>query len=152
VFAATGQMAAAKERYQQALALASPAGITSLPVVMQVSAKTGDVCMARGELQEAEEYWDLASQIAGKLVSLEFKVDCMEKIGAAREARGKYAGAAEIWMNGIALCKEGDYLVRQRTIAERLVTMYRNQRMLERQREAELELAQADRACKERYG
>lgn len=152
VLFATGHMAEAKKRYKQGLALASPSGITSLPVVMQLSAKAGDVCAARGEYAEAEEYFDLASQIAGKLVSLEFKVDCMEKIGMTREARGKSAAAAEVWKNGIALCKEGDYFIRQRTIAERLVNLYRTQRMPDREIEAQLELDLAERACRERYG
>lgn len=110
------------------------------------------MCMLRSEFEEAEGYHDLASQIAGKLVNLEFKVDNMEKVGVARVAQGKNASAAEVWNNGIGLCKEGDYFMRWRTIAERLVALHTLRGSQSQLHAAERELADAERACRERYG
>lgn len=152
VMARNNQVDVAKGRYQQALALSSKAGPTGLPVVMIQASKAGDMCMLRSEYEEAEGYHDLASQIAGKLVNLEFKVDNMEKVGVARVAQGKNAGAAEIWNNGIGLCKEGDYFMRWRTIAERLVALHTLRGSQSQLHAAEGELAAAERACRERYG
>ena len=152
VMAKNNQIELAKGRYQQGLALSSKAGVEGLPVVMLLAGKAGEMCMLRAEYEESEGYHDLASQIAGKVVSLEYKVDNMEKVGIARYAQGKYAGAAEVWKNGIGLCKEGDYFIRWKTLAERLVNLHTLHGKESQLREAEVELAEANRVCRERYG
>jgi hypothetical protein len=148
---ATGQPAEGKKRYQQALALSSGVGLNGMPVTMLVAAKTGDVCMALGQPGEAEAYYDMASQIAGKFLNLEFKADCMEKVGIARQVSGNSASAAEVWRNAIGLCKDGDYFLRMKTIAERLVALTKQSGTLAEAREANDHLAYADRMCRERY-
>ena len=107
---ATGATADGKKRYQQSLALSSAVGLNGMPVTMLVADKTGDTCMTLGQPGEAEAYYDMASQIAGKFLNLEFKADCMEKVGIARQVSGNSASAAEVWRNAIGLCRDGGLL------------------------------------------
>lgn len=148
---AAGKLPEAKERYTQSMALAAPVGVSGLPVVMLVAAKTGDVCMALNQVSDAEGFFDMASQIAGKFLNLEFKADCMEKVGIAREVAGRYSAAAEVWQNGIGLCRDGDYFFRMKSIAERLVALRSRRGTPQEVREAELHLAFAEQKCRERY-
>jgi hypothetical protein len=148
---ATGQPAEGKKRYQQAMALSSAVGMNGMPVTMLVAAKTGDVCMTLGQPGEAEAYYDMASQIAGKFLNLEFKADCMEKVGIAREVSGNRASAAEVWLNAIGLCRDGDYFFRMKTVAERLVALTKQSGTQSELREANDQLAYAEQMCRERY-
>jgi hypothetical protein len=148
---AGGALPEGKVRYTQAMALASGVGMSGLPVVMFVAAKTGDVCMTLNQVGEAEGFYDMASQIAGRFLNLEFKADCMEKVGIAREVAHRYASADEIWVNTIGLCRDGDYFLRMRSVAERLVTLRSQHGTPKQQREAQEHLAFAEQKCKERY-
>ena len=151
VLLATGRLVDAKERYQQALALAAPQGAAGLPVVMLVAAKAGDVCMATKDYREAEGYLDIASQIAGTLLSLELKCDLMEKIGLARSASHDVGGAVKIWRQAIEICRQGDYFVRWRSILANMAAFYGRCGLGHERREVQLEHDAIDRICKERY-
>jgi hypothetical protein len=148
---AGGALPEAKERYTQSMALAAPVGMPGLPVVMLMAAKTGDVCMTLNQVSEAEGFFDMASQIAGRFLNLEFKADCMEKVGIAREVAGRHASAAEVWQNAIGLCRDGDYFIRMRTVAERLIALRKARGTPQEVRDAETHLAFAEQKCKERY-
>lgn len=148
---ATGATADGKKRYQQSLALSSAVGLNGMPVTMLVADKTGDACMTLGQPGEAEAYYDMASQIAGKFLNLEFKADCMEKVGIARQVSGNSASAAEVWRNAIGLCRDGDYFLRMKTVAERLVALTTQSGTVAEKRDANDQLAYADRMCRERY-
>jgi MalT-like TPR region len=151
VLHANGKLLEAKQRYQQALALSAPDGVNGLPVTMQLCSKTGDTCMARKEFEEAEGYYDMASQIAGKLLNLEYKCDNMEKLGIARASRNQVAGAVEIWKLAIGICQEGDYFVRWRSILDHMIALYQKIGLTADLREVERERAGVARICKERY-
>ena len=151
VLFATGRVAEAKQRYQQGLAHAAPQGVGGLPVVMLLAAKAGDACMARKEYREAADYFDMASQVAGKLLSLEFKCDQMEKLGLARAANRDTGGAVTIWEQAIGICKEGEYFIRWRSILANMAAFYGDLGIDQKQREAQREHAAIDRICKERY-
>lgn len=151
VLLATGKTAEAKQRYQQGLALSAPDGVQGLPVTMQLCSKTGDVCMMQREYAEAEGYYDTASQIAGKLLNLEYKCDNMEKLGIARASRNEVGKAVEIWKLAIGICQEGDYFIRWRSILDHLIALYARIGLTADQRDAERERAGVDRICKERY-
>jgi hypothetical protein len=146
-----GALAEGKQRYQQSMALAAPAGAPGLPVVMLVAAKTGDVCLTLGLFGDAEGFFELASQIAGQFLHLEFKADCMEKVGIARQSSGNPASAAEVWQHALGLCRDGDYFLRMRTVAERLVALRRARGSQQELREAQTQWAYAEQMCRERY-
>ncbi|MBC8071251.1 MAG: hypothetical protein IAG13_23200 [Deltaproteobacteria bacterium] len=141
----------AKARYQQGLALSAPDGVNGLPVTMQLCSKAGDACMVIEHHEEAAGYYDMASQIAGKLLNLEYKCDNMEKVGIARASRNDVAGAVEIWKLAIGICKEGDYFTRWRSILDHSIALYAGVGLVEDKRDAERERAGVDRICKERY-
>lgn len=146
---ASGDVDGAKVRYQQGLALSAPRDVEGLPVTMQLCARAGDACMHRKEYEEAEGYYDLASQIAGKLMNLEFKCDMMEKVGIARQARKNIGGAVQIWTLGVERCKDGNYYHRWKSILDRLVLVYDQAGMRKEKREAERERAGLEVLMKE---
>lgn len=151
VLMATQQPAPGKEKFQQGLALCAPAGVPGLPVTMQLCAKTGDACMVLREFEEAAGYYDMASQIAGKLLNLEYKCDNMEKLGIARASLNDAGEAVRIWRLAIGLCKEGDYFIRWRSILDHMIALYQAIGMRAELREATNERAGVDQICKERY-
>jgi hypothetical protein len=118
------QLGEAKQRYQQALALASQGKVEGLPITMILSGSIGNVCMARREFEEAEGYFGVGSEVAGGLVNIQYKADMMEKIGLAREAQGKLAEAIEIWKLARDRCADAHYLLRWRSVLDNLARVY----------------------------
>lgn len=151
VMLANGKPLEAKQRYQSGLALSAPAGVDGLPVTMQLCSKAGDACMVLKEFEEAAGYYDMASQIAGKLLNLEYKCDNMEKVGIARASHNDVGAAVKIWKLAIGICKEGDYFIRWRSILDHMIALYGKIGLGSEQREAERERAGVDQICKERY-
>jgi hypothetical protein len=86
---------------------------------------------------EAEGYYDNASQIAGKLVNLEYKCDMMEKVGLARWGKRDIGGAVQIWKLGIERCKDGHYLMRWKSILDHMAVLYGENHQVAEQREAQ---------------
>lgn len=121
-----GKSDQAKERYQQALAIAVPTG--AFPLMLNLLAGTGELCLERKEFAEAEGYLALADPVAAKLINPFAKCDVMEKLGMAREAQKNYAGAVDAWRRAAVLCKEVEYLDRWKSVLERLLAVYRQTR------------------------
>lgn len=107
----------AKERYQQALALVAKEP-DMLPITMIACGNLGDVCTMRKELEEALQYYGMASDIAGKLCHLETKCDIMEKIGDVQERLGK--NPQPIWVNALAIALDGNYEERVESLKKKI--------------------------------
>ncbi len=132
----------AKQRYQQALALASQGGVEGLGPTMILSGSVGEVCMERGEHAEAEGYFGIASETAGALVNIQYKADMMEKVGLARAAQGNLGGAVEIWRLARDRCEDAHYLIRWRSVLAHLAQTYASGGLEAERRAAEQERAQ----------
>lgn len=133
-----GQVAEAKARYQQALALAVPAG--NVPVMLNMLIGAGDCSLQLEHWQDAEGYFDLANQVAGKAVNPFAKCDCLEKLGVARAGQQNFAGAIEAWNVALGLTEQVAYFPRRRSVLERLVAVYASANMSKEQRICEAEL------------
>jgi hypothetical protein len=83
----TGCLAIAKDRYRQALVLSATKPDT-LAIAMIACSQLGDLCRNDAEYGEAAGYYQLASDIAGKLCNLAYKVDVLEKLGLVQQDLG----------------------------------------------------------------
>lgn len=109
-------------RYRQALALAGPTENLALMLPPLVGA--GTAAMQLGDWKEAEGYWLMANQVAGKLFNPWAKCDALEQIGEARWQQGNYAGAVEAWTSGKQLAAQYGHLERRRSILDRMIVAY----------------------------
>lgn len=121
-------LALAKKRYQQALALSVPQPDT-LPVAMNIASDLGDVCVAQAaaphlprsaDLEEARGYYEIANLIAGKFCNVHFKADVLEKLGIVRDELGDTGGAVAAWHEARDLCVDVQYEYRLASILEQL--------------------------------
>lgn len=88
----TGDLRGAKVKYQQGLAHALEA--EALPIILNLAFAVGDVSLELHEYAEAEGFLDLAQRIAGKLLNVPARAECLEKQAMARQKAGDHAGAA----------------------------------------------------------
>jgi len=121
------EIQAAKEKYQQALALAVSA--KSLPVMLNLFQAAGDCSLDLSQYEEAEGYYDFANQTAGKTFNIYAKCDAMEKLGIAREKQHKRESALDIWRKGVHLSKECQYPVRTISLLERMIPLLKEEGM-----------------------
>ena len=139
VLMSNGDDVGAKEKYQQGLALSAPAKVRGLPITMMLCAHTGDVCMRLEEYDQAEGYYDNASQVAGGLLNLEFKCDMMEKVGMAQRAQQRVGDAVATWKLTIDRCKDADYFLRWGSTLDNLIDAYDEAGMTAERRQAQRE-------------
>jgi predicted negative regulator of RcsB-dependent stress response len=119
-----GENEIAKQRYQQALALAVPA--ENLQVMLNIFMSVGEACMRLQHYDDAEGYLSFASQTAGKLLNPFVKIEAMEKLGEVYLNMGKHAEAIKVWKNAAELCKQFEQKESLVTILDRLATLNRN--------------------------
>jgi tetratricopeptide (TPR) repeat protein len=113
----------ARVRYQQALVVAVSSA--NLPVIRNLLMNAGESCLGLQDFAEAEGYFDLASQAAGKLTDPFSKILAMEKRGIALVELGRREEAAEIWTKAKELGKQFNHDNGVSTILDRLVGIYR---------------------------
>jgi tetratricopeptide (TPR) repeat protein len=142
-----GDPRAAKVKYHQGLALAMQT--QSLPILLNLTSAIGDVDLGLEDYRDAEGFFGLAAQIAGKMQNPFVKADALEKQGLARERTGDEAGAVVAWRDAAALCKTFAYHERHRSVLERLIRAYRSMCLDEERRACEAELKATRQAMKE---
>ena len=133
------QWAAAKEKYEQGLLLVADSQVMILTLNLAVS--LGDTCLELKQLDESYGSFDLADQIATKIVNPFVKADCLEKKGMLLEMRGQPGQAARLWTDACKLCRQMDYKHRLESMLERLVALFKKARMNSELNEASAELA-----------
>jgi len=129
----------AKERFQQALALASQTQSPTLILTALLS--LGRVSLQLKDYGHAEGYWDFAQQFAAKCGDVHVTCDAMEQLGVARMCLGREPEAAATWQAATELCKQAQYFDRWASLLERLIPLYGAARMGPKQREAKTLLA-----------
>ena len=145
----TGKREEAKKKYQQALALAFE--VEALPVLLNLTFAIGDVSLELEDYAEAEGFFGLAQQLAGKLLNPFAKGDALEKQGIARYHKGDPDGAIAAWRDAKTLCASFDYHERRRSVLEWLITAYKDARMSAERHACEEELEAVRRAIKEEH-
>lgn len=134
-----GQLAPAKEKYEQGLLLVAES--RALVVTLNLAVSLGDTCLELQELEDAYGYFDLADQIATKIIHPFVKADCLEKKGVVLELRSQPGPAARIWTDACKLCRQMEYKHRLESILERLAALYKKARMKVELNEVASELA-----------
>lgn len=142
-----GNREGAKVKYHQGLALAMQTH--SLPVLLNLTYAIGDLSLELKSLREAEGFFGLSAQIAGKMQNPFVKADALEKQGIAKDRTGDEVGAVVAWRDAAALSKTFAYHERQRSTLERLIRAYRSMALDEERRACEAELETAEQAMKE---
>jgi len=133
------QKPAAKEKYEQGLLLVADS--QALIVTLNLAVALGDTCLELQQLEESYGYFDLADQIATKIIHPFVKADCLEKKGVVLDLMGQPGPAARIWTDACKLCRQMEYKVRLESILERLVALFKKARMKPELNEASSELA-----------
>ena len=121
------QSVAAKEKYEQGLLLV--ADTKALVVTLNLAVSLGDTCLQLQQLDESYGYFELADQIATKIIHPFVKADCLEKMGMIQELRGAPGPAARIWTDACALCRQMEYDHRLTSILERLSALFKKARL-----------------------
>jgi hypothetical protein len=121
------QPVAAKERYEQGILLVADS--KALVVTLNLAVALGDTCLELKQLEESYGYFDMADQIATKIIHPFVKADCLEKKGIIHELRGHPGPAAKLWTDACQLCRQMEYDHRLASILERLSALYKKGRM-----------------------
>jgi tetratricopeptide (TPR) repeat protein len=117
-----GQLKEAKERYQQALAVAAPS--TNLMPTMNLLLAIGECCLGMQQFAEAKEYLQLASNVAGAMSSPFAKISAMENLGLAQVALGEGGDAVATWVAAKDLGKQFGLLEHCDIILSHLVDLH----------------------------
>lgn len=133
------QKAGAKEKYEQGLLLVSDT--KAFIVTLNLAVSLGDLCLELNQLEESYGYFELADQIATKIVHPFVKADCLEKKGIVLDLMGQPGPAARIWTDACKLCRQMEYKHRLESMLERLVVLFKKARMNRELNEASSELA-----------
>jgi tetratricopeptide (TPR) repeat protein len=134
----SGKPVEAKTRYQQGLAICaeSPAVV----VTMNLCVAAGDVSLELRQLPDAAGYFELAEQIATKIINPFVKADCMEKRGQVLELQNDPGGAVRLWRDCAGLCRQFEYRHRLVSVLERMRAWFKKAAMRKELREVETEL------------
>jgi tetratricopeptide (TPR) repeat protein len=143
-----GDLKGARDKYQQGIALLSEP--SALPILLNLTAAAGDVSLELRDHATAEGFFDIAQQIAGKLLNAFAKGDVLEKQGVARDEAGDHAGAIQVWKDASALCETFGYHERRRAVLEHLITAYKRAGQDAERRACEAELDAVRQAMKEK--
>lgn len=139
-----GDLRGARLRYQQGLTLAMQT--QALPVMLHLTSAIGEVDLELGDDRDAEGFFGLAEEIAGKSMNPFAKAQVMENRGIARERLGDSAGAVVSWRGADTLCQSfGDH-ERRRSVLKRLIRAYKALFLDKERRACEEELAAAVQA------
>jgi tetratricopeptide (TPR) repeat protein len=142
----TGDRRGAKLRYQQGLTLAAQA--QALPVLLNLTSALGEITLELGEHREADGFFGLAAQLAGRLLNPFAKADAQEKQGIARQRAGDVPDAVVVWRDAAKLAQTFNYHERRCSVLSRLVDAYRSIHVDGERRLCEDELELARRAAK----
>jgi tetratricopeptide (TPR) repeat protein len=142
-----GDLTGARDKYQQGIALLSEP--SALPILLNLTAAAGDVSLELKDFATAEGFFDIAQQIAGKLLNAFAKGDVLEKQGIARDKGGDHAGAIQVWKDASTLCETFGYDERRCAVLERLITAYERVAFTAERRACEAELEAVHKAMKE---
>jgi tetratricopeptide (TPR) repeat protein len=141
-----GDPTAARVKYHQGLTLAMET--QALPVLLSLTYSIGEVSLEIEDYPDAEGFFALAEQLAGKLMNPFVKAEAMEKQGIARYRRGDEAGAVVVWRGVDELCKTFGYHERRRAVLERLIAAYKSMHLDAERRACEVELEAEVQAIK----
>ncbi len=119
----SGNPVQALKFYQQSIALSMQEH--NMMTLQQGLQSAGQVSMDLGKVEDAEGYFKLSSQMAGKLCNPHSKIDAMECQGQCEWQLGKFQAAQETWTNGKNLARQFSYQERAYSIIDRLIAMYR---------------------------
>ncbi|WKB53294.1 tetratricopeptide repeat protein [Eleftheria terrae] len=140
-----GRHEEAKQRYQQALAVAGP--VKNLSVMLNLLMAAGASCLQLGQYAEAEGYYELASRSAGKLLFSNAKIEAMEQQGVALAAQGRPVEAARLWIDAKGLCEQFGCTDPHRALLGRLRGLYASLQMEPEVKACDEELATLDRGA-----
>jgi tetratricopeptide (TPR) repeat protein len=136
----------ARVKYQQGLLLAMQT--QALPVLLNLTMALGDVGAALGDHRDAEKFFGLSEQLAGRLMNPFARADALEKQGIARDRLGDLAHGVLAWRGAETLSKTFAYHERHRSVLERLIAAYRLMQMSDERSACEAELKAALQAIK----
>jgi hypothetical protein len=134
----TGNLPLARDRYAQGLTHALET--QSLPLMLGLSYKVGELDLELKEYAEADGHLDVARTIASKTLNPQLQADAMEKMGLARVGQKRYAEAVAIWNEAAEVCRGCNHRDRLCSILERLAATYATGRKLAEQRACENEI------------
>ncbi|MGK3988992.1 hypothetical protein WME99_38465 [Sorangium sp. So ce136] len=141
-----GDVKEARVKYHQGLALVM--STQALPVLLNLTYAIGDTSLELKDYRDAEGFFGLAGQVAGKLMNPFVKADALEKQGIARYRTGDATGAVLVWKEAAALSKTFAYHERHRSVLESLIAAYKGMYMEDERRACEAELRTAAQAVK----
>ncbi len=118
VMVRVGRFPAAREKYLQALDIASDA--KSLPLILNLCASIGDVDVHMNAFAEAAGSYALGAGAAEKMGNGFARADLLEKCGVAHGAYGDWQGAGEAWTVAANVAREISYDARLLAVLERL--------------------------------
>ena len=136
----------ARVKYQQGLLLAMQT--EALPVLLNLTSALGDISLELEGFRDAERFFGLSQQIAGRLMNPFARADALEKQGIARDRLGDLASAVLTWRDAETLSKTFAYHERRRSALERLIAAYRLMQLNDERRGCEAELAATVQAMK----
>ncbi len=136
----------ARVKYQQGLLLAMQT--TALPVLLNLTSALGDVSLKLDALRDAERFFGLSEQLAGRLMNPFARADALEKQGIARDRLSDPGNAVLAWREAEATSRAFAYHERRRSTLERLIAAYRLMQMDDERRACEAELKATVQAMK----
>ncbi len=117
-----GQLPAARDKFLQALDLASDA--KSVALILHITMALGDVDSQMRAFPEAAKSYAIGASAAEKMGNAYAQADLLEKCGLARADGGDLRGAAEAWTAAAAAARGFSYDQRLLTVLERLRELY----------------------------
>ena len=130
----------ARDKYRCGLAVAVPA--QEIQTMLTLLMCAGEVSLELEDFEEAEGYFGLAIDVAGKLVNLFARCDSMENRGIAKAGQGDHRGAVEDWVAAKDLAKKYGYQQRFASAIDRLIEVYEQAKLPERVSALRVEKAQ----------
>jgi tetratricopeptide (TPR) repeat protein len=124
VLARVARPAAARDKYLQALDIASDCG--SLMMIFQTTSALGEISSASKAWVEADTSFTIAAESAEKLGCAHARADALDRAGLARARLGDLNRAVVAWTTSANVARESDYATRLAEVLSRLRDVARN--------------------------
>ncbi|WP_394848643.1 hypothetical protein LZC95_14430 [Pendulispora brunnea] len=121
VMSRMGRLPAARDKYLQALDIASDA--KSVTQILNLCAAIGDIDVRMGWHAEAVKSYGIGASAAEKTGNGFARADLLEKCGVAQATSGDLRGAAEAWTAAANVARDFSYDPRLQSVLERLLEL-----------------------------